>query len=241
MVCRWQWTICQQQQQHNSHHPYYPHPYHETPVSSDPGTPISSDPHLKIPVSSCEPNPFLSSSHSALKVHSGVVVTESIKFNKQQHLYDFFIHYNVAECKACGHDSMVGIPSDAEVERAKSIVPELMDKQSFMTLTISDQCFITYCPKSQLHVPVGCWTCTSFTFDISNECQVLLKDFWHALLDGIMPEGDIYLQLHERGVPNIPHCLLCSDVGHNHYHQSQTQEVKDEYFTHHIYWQLTLH
>ncbi len=42
--------------------------YYETPVSSNPGTPISSNPHLKMPVSSCEPNPFLSSSHSTLMV-----------------------------------------------------------------------------------------------------------------------------------------------------------------------------
>ncbi len=121
---------------------------------------------------------------------SGVVITESIKFNEQWHLYNFFICYNVAKCEACGHDSMVGVPSDAKVEHAKSIVSELKDKQSFLTLTISDQCFITHCPKSQLYVLVGCWTCASFAFDISNKCWVLLKDSWCVLLDGIV-ESDI--------------------------------------------------
>jgi Fungal protein kinase len=149
---------------------------------------------------------------------SGAVVTESIKFNEQRHLYDFFIRYNVAEREACGHDSTVGVPSDAEVARAKSIVPELEDKRSFLTLTISDQRFVIHSPKSLLHVPVGHWTRVSFAFDIGNECRVLLKDSWRVLLDGIMPEGDIYLQLREGGVPNIPRCLLYSDVGHNNYH-----------------------
>ena len=51
---------------------------------------------------------------------SGVVVTESIKFNEQQHLYDFFICYNTARPNVRGHDPTVDIPTDAKVKRAKA-------------------------------------------------------------------------------------------------------------------------
>jgi len=172
---------------------------------------------------------------------SGVVVTEPIRFNEQRHLYDFFIRYNTAEPNVRGHDSTVGEPTDAEVKHAKTIVPELIKETSFVTLTVSGRRFITHSPSSQLYVPVGRWTRASFAFDIDDECRVLLKDSWRVLLEDIHAEGDIYSELHKHGVPNIPRCLFYGDIGHDDYHRSRTQDVKEQYFPDQHYWRLTPH
>ena len=172
---------------------------------------------------------------------SGVVVTESIKFNEQRHLYDFFIRYNTAGPDVRGHDPTVDVPTDAEVKRAKAVVPELIEEKSFVAITISDRRFITHSPNSQLHVPVGRWTRVSFAFDINEECRVLLKDSWRVLLTDVLPEGDIYSRLHQHGVPNIPHCLLYGDVGPDDYHRSRTDVIKEQYFSKQSYWRLTPH
>jgi len=70
------------------------------------------------------------------------------------------------------------------------------------------------------NIPVGCCTHVSFTYDKHNGYQVLLKDSWHVLLEGIKPEGEIYCLLHKKGVPNIPSYSLADDVGNETYHQS---------------------
>src|SRR5258708_2095191 len=68
-----------------------PAAHHETPVSSNPGTPISSDPHLKIPVSSHEPNPFLFSSHSALMVLGQLTTYATTIMGAQYHMHMFMV------------------------------------------------------------------------------------------------------------------------------------------------------
>ena len=171
---------------------------------------------------------------------SGAVVTKSIKYTEQRHLFEFFFRYDTADPEARGHDSTIGIPTDDEVAQAKLIVPELKDKKAFLAFTISKQRFITHGPvASEPRIPVGRWTRVSFACDINQKRRVLLKDSWRVFLRDFEPEGKTYRRLHEHKVPNIPLCLLADDVGKDDYHHSRTQEVKDKYFAHHTCWQLT--
>jgi len=68
-----------------------PATHRETPVSSNPGIPISNDPHLEIPVSSCKPSPFLSSSHSALMVLGQLTIYATAVMGAQYCMHMFMV------------------------------------------------------------------------------------------------------------------------------------------------------
>ncbi|KAH9953564.1 kinase-like domain-containing protein, partial [Russula dissimulans] len=90
-------------------------------------------------------------------------------------------------------------------------------------------------------IPVGRWTRLSIAYDVEKGRPVFLKDSWRVLLKGIQAEGEIYRRLHDNNVPNIPPCLLSSDVGDDTYHASQTHEIVHEHITHHTYPEITSH
>ncbi len=64
--------------------------------------------------------------------HTSVLVTKVIPFNEKSYLFDFFIHYNIADNKAYGHNSTVFLPTKGEINCAKTIVPEFSDIMSFL-------------------------------------------------------------------------------------------------------------
>jgi hypothetical protein len=173
----------------------------------------------------------------------GVVFTEQIFFNEDPHLFDFLIRYNAADSKVRGHDSTVKLPNDDEIKLAKAAVSELAGANSFLAVDISDRRYIIQGPETWPRIPVGRWTRPSFAYDVEGNCRVLLKDSWRVLLPDIEPEGDIYQQLHEQRVPNIPRCLLAGDVDADDadtHHRSRTHDVICKLKTHH-YWDITPH
>src|SRR5260370_23312050 len=177
--------------------------------------------------------------------HSGVIFPKPIYFNSESHLIDFFIHYNIADCKAHGHDITISSASLQDVALAQAHVPEFQGVKECLDITISNQHFIIPSPESMPDIPVGHWTRASFTYNKHNGCQVLLKDSWRVLLEGIKPEGEIYHLLPENGFPNIPTYLLADDVGNETYHQSRTDEIIDdqnfELCDHCPHWKLISH
>jgi hypothetical protein len=171
----------------------------------------------------------------------GAVVTEPIYFNDQPHLFDFFIRYHIADREARGHDSTVKLPNNDEIILAKAVVPELAEAKSFLAIDISDRRYIIQGPELRQGIPVGRWTRVSFAYDIEENCRVLLKDSWRVLLPDIQPEGEIYRLLHRRQVPNIPRCVLASDVDDDTHHRSRTHEVIDKCKTPQPCWDITPH
>ena len=81
---------------------------------------------------------------------------------------------------------------------------------------------------SQPDILAGCWTQTSVAYNVEREKHVLLKDSWQALLDDILPEGQIYAELHSQSVPNIPHCHQAGDIGNELYHTSRSHGFNPE-------------
>ncbi len=177
---------------------------------------------------------------------SGAVVTEAIPFDTQSYLFDFFIHYNIADNEARGLDSTISLPTEDEISHAKVIVPEFSKETAFLAVETSCQDMYTNCrfiiprPVMRPDVPVGRWTRSSLAFDVQTERRVFLKDSWRILAKDIEPEGEIYHQLHEKKVPNISSCLWAGDVG-NESHRSQTDEVIDKCAICQSYWRLTPH
>ncbi len=178
--------------------------------------------------------------------HGGVIVTEPILFNRHSFLFDFFVRYNIVDHEARGHDSTVSTPTESEIERAKYVVNEFTNAESFLVVTMPHQNtarrFIIRCPGGPVPaIPVGRWTRSSVAYDIQEGRRVLLKDSWRVLLKGIEPEGDIYCRLHDKQVPNISSCLLAGDVGSDTYHKSQTHEVLGNGVPRCSCWKLTPH
>ncbi len=58
------------------------------------------------------------------------------------------------------------------------------------------------------------------------------KDAFSSKAHDIQAEGDIYDLLRKHSVPNIPHCVLASDVGDEKYHKSQTSRFAGKYSHH---------
>jgi len=178
----------------------------------------------------------------------GAVVTEPIYYDKEPHLLDFLIRYDLADRAVRGHDTTVGLPTQGEIELAKAIVPELNGAESFLAVTISGQDqqpssrrYIISGPECRADVPVGRWTRSSFALDANERRRVLLKDSWRVLLKDIEPEGEIYRRLHENGVCNIPSCLSAGDVGPDVHHRSRTHEFTRDVIGNGTRYKLTPH
>ncbi len=100
--------------------------------------------------------------------HSGAIFTKPIYFNSESHLIDFFIRYDIADREAHGHDITVSSASLQDVALAQAHVPELQGAKECLDITISNQHFIIPSSESTPDIPVGCWTCASFTYDKHN-------------------------------------------------------------------------
>jgi len=87
--------------------------------------------------------------------HSGMIFTKPIYFNSESHLINFFIHYDIADCKAHGHDITVSSASSQDVALAQAHVPKLQGAKECLDVTISNQHFIIPFPESMPDIPVG--------------------------------------------------------------------------------------
>ena len=162
----------------------------------------------------------------------GALVTAEIPFDDDPYLFDFFTRYNFATPEARGHDGTVGLPTEDEVESAKSVVPEFGGATSLLAVghSESDNRYIIHAPTIKPFIPVGRWTRASIAFDVKKNRQVYLKDTWRVALNDFQQEGCIYSLLHKAKVPNIPSVLWHGDIGNDSdkFHQTQTDKVIDE-------------
>jgi Fungal protein kinase len=178
---------------------------------------------------------------------SGALFTKPIYYNKESHLFDFFIRYDTADREARGHDITVSPASSQDVALAQANVPELqrVPVNECLDVTISNEHFIIPSPETVAGIPVGRCTRASIAYDKKNGRRVLLKDSWRVLLDSVKPEGETYHWLHENRVPNIPSCSLAGDIGNETYHRSRTDQIVDdqnfELRDHRSHWKLTPH
>jgi Fungal protein kinase len=173
---------------------------------------------------------------------AGAIVTEPIFYDNESYLHDFLTRYNDAPSNIRGHDSTVTTISNLiqpEIfQRARSVVDELANEDSLLLLAIPEpdgsptsRHYAVSQPRVQPDVPTGRWTRTSIAYDVQRSRRVLLKDSWRILIDDIIPEGEVYNMLHEKGVPNVPVCSLANDIG-DHLHVTRTNQFVGTYLRH---------
>jgi hypothetical protein len=167
--------------------------------------------------------------------HGSAVVTAPIEYDKEPFLLDFLIRYNHASPEACSHDVTVASPTDDE-NREVRMLPDFEKAKSLLVITMPDSHqpqetnrYVVCGPCARPDIPAGRWTQASIAYDLQRKKCVLLKDSWWVLLDGILPEGDVYAILHTHRVPNIPLCSCFGDVGDDTYHKSRTHKFIGKY------------
>jgi hypothetical protein len=175
----------------------------------------------------------------------GAVVTERFLLNDESYLFDFLTRYDMASREDRGHDTTVSVSDADDIDTAKKLISDWENIQHFLTVTMpkpAESRFIIPRPKAQPMAPVGRWTRSSVAYDIQNSRQVYLKDSWRVLIGGIRKEGDVYRQLHDKKVPNIPPCLMADDIGaDDSHHRTRTHEQVTDKKGAHSYWDLTPH
>jgi hypothetical protein len=160
---------------------------------------------------------------------AGAIVTAPIQYNIEPYLHDFLTRYHNASREVRGHDVTV-CPPDKDVELRARTVKELAKAKVLLSVAIPDpkqplglSHYIVCGPRTQPFIPVGRWTRTSIAYHVQGDKRVFLKDSWRVILEDITAEGDVYAMLHDHKVPNIPHCLLGSDIGDD-FHRSHTDK-----------------
>ena len=138
-------------------------------------------------------------------------------------LFEFFWRLNFLSDLDCGYDTTVTSVGDNEAEAAllklrtyKGL--ENIQRSDLHKILIHDncatdgelRCYITLSVIWHTDSLFGCSTFGYITYDVASLNLVYLKDFWHMDLPGIQKEGDVYQELHEAEVPNIP---LLGQVG----------------------------
>jgi hypothetical protein len=171
----------------------------------------------------------------------GAVVTAPIRFNKEPHLFDFFVRYNYANPDIRGSDSSVRAPEVNELDAATRLISEFrtsgLDKGKAKTFSVvsiprrecvneSDH-YVVETPIATLSPPTGRATRTFIAYDIQRNKRVLIKDSWRINIIGMPKEGNIYAKLEDHQVPNIPFCSNSGDIGDDAYHSTQTHFFLD--------------
>jgi hypothetical protein len=154
----------------------------------------------------------------------GAVVSAPIKYDEESHLFDFLVRYSRANPAMRGHDITVRYSTAEEEQVARTAVDELKQEKRLLTVAVQNQLYVICAPCAQPEVPVGRWTRTSVAYALQGGERVFLKDSWRIVHDDVIPEGEIYAMLHQKSVPNVPHCLNCGDIGDEIYHKTQTHK-----------------
>ncbi|KAH8926996.1 hypothetical protein BT69DRAFT_1258682 [Atractiella rhizophila] len=159
---------------------------------------------------------FFVQGHTArLLSHSrgGFEVTPSFDYVKTSHLREFFWRYtHASDDEDRGHDTTIKDidKNDKGVEEAR-VKLNLQAGKPLLKVEVQNKVFYISDPFLFRHnQPVGRGTRCFEAYDPVEKRLVLLKDTWrHAEYPR---EGDIYAQLHEKGVPNILRVVAEGDV-----------------------------
>jgi hypothetical protein len=158
---------------------------------------------------------------------SGAIVTGPIYYAEDSALLDFFTRYDQADRATRGHDDTVRRASVDETEKA-CLADDKFKNQELLVVAVPRVVvpprlgyYVITPPVARPHMPFGRATRTSIAYDIEYGRIVFFKDSWRVDLEGMLKEGDIYVELNRANIPNIPHCSAFGDVnGHTtHTHQ----------------------
>jgi Fungal protein kinase len=162
---------------------------------------------------------------------SGAIVTDPILYNEAPELFDFFIRFNHSPPEVRGLDTTVRLAKSKDTRDAVKAVKELEKSQvPLVVVSIPNPAagdslpyeYVVASPIPSPWIPVGRWTRTSIGYDIQREKQILLKDSWRLVIDGVLKEGDVYSRFKAHKVPNVPRCSNSGDIGDDEYHSPQT-------------------
>jgi hypothetical protein len=157
---------------------------------------------------------------------SGTIVTESIKYNEDGFLVEFFRRYSKASSAMRGIDASVSCPTNIQAKLARQAL-ELDSSISLVKLSVpSDKgntarYFVVPAPSATPYTPPGRATRGFKAYDILRRNVVFLKDSWRISLPDINMEGSIYKLLNDAKVPNVPQCIASGDILLD-YHATQT-------------------
>jgi hypothetical protein len=159
---------------------------------------------------------------------SGVIYTESFKWKENPDtLFEFIWRLNFLSAAQCGYDTTVTlIPKDDN--EAKAALSALKTYKGLENVEESDLFkFHVYDDRAPDKQPRGYITTRAvwhtealfgrstfgyIAYDVSGSNLVYLKDFWRTDLPDIQKEGDVYRELHDAQVPNIPALGPAGDV-----------------------------
>jgi hypothetical protein len=126
----------------------------------------------------------------------GMIVTESINFNNEPLLAEFFRCYSKVPPEMHGTDQSVSDPMPEEAIAAGKAL-ELADNIPLFKLEVPcnngvPHYFITGSPRPIFYTPPGRATRGFQAYDISGATLVFLKDTWRIDLPSIPAEGSTY-------------------------------------------------
>ncbi|KAH9954087.1 hypothetical protein BC827DRAFT_1244831 [Russula dissimulans] len=157
---------------------------------------------------------------------SGVIYTEPFDWaNDPDTLFEFFWRLNFLSDVDRGYDTTVTSVKDDEAEVALSKLRTYKGLENIKTtdlhkiLVHDDHVFdgqlryyITPSAVWYTEALFGRSTFGYIAYDVATSRLVYLKDFWRTTLPRIQREGDVYRELHEAQVPNIPLLGRAGDV-----------------------------
>jgi hypothetical protein len=157
---------------------------------------------------------------------SGALVTEAIKYNKSDHLAEFFRRYSKASPEMRGKDMSVMNPTLAEADSARQAL-SLNDTDPLVKLMVPDKnasplYYIAARPHVTPYTPPGRATRGFPAYDVTRHMPVFMKDSWRVDVADIWAEGLVYDSLKEAGVRHIPDCLSSGDILTDQYHATKT-------------------
>ena len=157
---------------------------------------------------------------------SGVIYTELFNWKSQPDtLFEFFWRLNFLSDVERGYDTTVTSVDDDEAEEAllklrKYKGLERVQRADIYKFYVHDDCTSDRQPRSYIspgpvwHTDALFGRCTFgyIAYDVAGSRLVYLKDFWRPDLPDIQKEGDVYRELHDAQVPNIPMLGPAGDV-----------------------------
>ncbi|KAH9961812.1 hypothetical protein BC827DRAFT_1267471 [Russula dissimulans] len=150
---------------------------------------------------------------------SGAIYTESFNWPSQPDtLFEFLWRLNFLSDVDRGCDTTVTSVGEEEAEVALSKLTtykglENVQTTDLLKLLVHDDCdvddgqFRCYIASSAVWSTqdvFGRCTLGYIAYDVATSNLVFLKDFWRTDRPGVQKEGDVYRELHDAQVPNIP-------------------------------------
>jgi hypothetical protein len=147
---------------------------------------------------------------------SCAIVTAEFDYTEKGYLHEFFWRLSHAPRNMRGIDTTFVNPKNIDEARARRALGLCSTDQVYQvevkdSATKQTTRYIIHKPFTNNHIfPLGRGTRCFKAYDCQTGATVLLKDSWRV--SKYEPEGDIYRELHEKGVRYIPEFITAGDV-----------------------------